>query len=112
QELIELKAKGKTILLSSHNMKSVEEICDRVVLIDQSKKILEGSVSQIREEHKDGTYAVRFQGNMLTLVNALWTSFELVDKKELSENRFEAYIKMRGDNDFQSLLQTLIGQIQ
>lgn len=112
QELMELKAQGKTILLSSHNMKSVEEICDRVVLIHQSKKILEGKVTEIREAHKNGTYGVRFQGNMLSLVNALWTGFELVDKKELSDNRYEAYIKMRGDNDFQSLLQTLIGQVK
>src|SRR3989338_7539448 len=37
-----MKAKGKTILISTHNMRSVEEICDRVALIHQSKKIMEG----------------------------------------------------------------------
>ena len=38
QELIEMRAKGKTIILSSHNMRSVEEICDRVALINHSRK--------------------------------------------------------------------------
>lgn len=112
QELIEMKAQGKTIMLSSHNMKSVEEICDRVALIHQSKKILEGRVSTIREERKNGNYAVRFSGSMIAFVNALWTGFELMDKEILGDNRFVAYVKMRGDNNFQDLLQNLLGQIQ
>ncbi len=112
QELMEMKAQGKTILLSSHNMKSVEEICDRVALIHQAKKILEGRVSEIREERKNGNYAVRFSGSMIAFVNALWTGFELMDKEILGDNRFVAYVKMRGDNNFQDLLQNLLGQIQ
>ncbi len=112
QELIEMKAQGKTILLSSHNMKSVEEICDRVALIHQSKKILEGRVSAIREERKTGNYAIRFSGSMIAFVNALWTGFELIDKEILGDNRFVAYVKMRGENNFQDLLQALLGQIQ
>lgn len=112
QELMEMKAQGKTILLSSHNMKSVEEICDRVALIHQAKKILEGRVSTIREERKNGNYAVRFSGSMIAFVNALWTGFELMDKEILGDNRFVAYVKMRGDNNFQDLLQNLLGQIQ
>lgn len=112
QELIEMKAQGKTIMLSSHNMKSVEEICDRVALIHQAKKILEGRVSTIREERKNGNYAVRFSGSMIAFVNALWTGFELMDKEILGDNRFVAYVKMRGDNNFQDLLQNLLGQIQ
>lgn len=111
-ELLAMKKSGKTIMLSSHNMKSVEEICDRVALIHQSKKILEGKVSKIREERKDGRFAVRFKGNMFTFANALWTGFELIDKEELGDNRFVAYINMRGESNFQDLLKTLLGQVE
>jgi ABC-2 type transport system ATP-binding protein len=111
-ELKEMKLKGKTIMLSSHNMKSVEEMCDRVALIHKSRKILEGSVSKIRDERKNGTYAIRFRGNMIAFVNTLWTGFELIDKEILSENRFLAYVKMRQENNFQDLLKTLVGQIE
>lgn len=111
-ELLGMKKAGKTIMLSSHNMKSVEEICDRVALIHQSKKILEGKVSSIREERKDGRFAVRFKGNMFTFANALWTGFELVDKEEVGENRFVAYVNMRGESNFQDLLKTLLGQVE
>ena len=111
-ELLAMKKEGKTIMLSSHNMKSVEEICDRVALIHQSKKILEGKVSAIREERKDGRFAVRFKGNMLTFANALWTGFELIGNEELGANRFVAYVNMRGESNFQDLLKTLLGQVE
>lgn len=111
-ELKSMKKAGKTILLSSHNMKSVEEICDRAALIHQSKKILEGSVLQLRDDRKDGRYAIKFKGNMLAFTHALWTGFELLEKEELAKDRFIAYVAMRGENNFQDLLKTLIGQIE
>jgi len=112
QELIEMRAKGKTIILSSHNMKSVEEICDRVALIHQSKKIMEGRISELQEERKVGLYAVKFRGNMIAFVNALWTGFEIEDKEILGNDRFIVRVRMRGDSSFDSLLQVLIGQVR
>jgi ABC-2 type transport system ATP-binding protein len=112
QELIEMRAKGKTIILSTHNMKSVEEICDRAALIDRSKKILEGRISEIQESRKTGEYAVKFRGSMIAFVNALWIGFELVDKEILGDDRFIARVKMRGENNFEDLLRTLLGQVK
>lgn len=110
--LKEMKDKGKTILLSTHNMKSVEEICDRAAIIHQSKKMCEGEVINLRDSIKKGHYALRFQGNMIAFVNALWTDFELIDKKELSSNRFEAIVAMRSSAEFEDLLKSLIGQVK
>jgi len=112
QELIEMKAAGKTIILSTHNMKSVEEICDRVALIHQAKKLAEGKVSELQAERKLGLFAVRFRGNMIAFVNALWTGFEIIDKTILGDDRFEVSLKMRGENSFDDLLKVLIGQVQ
>jgi ABC-2 type transport system ATP-binding protein len=112
QELIEMKAKGKTIILSTHNMKSVEEICDRAALIHEAKKIAEGSISELQEAKKAGIYAVKFRGNMIAFVNALWTGFEVVDKDILGDDRFVVRVKMRGDNSFEDLLKVLIGQVK
>jgi ABC-2 type transport system ATP-binding protein len=112
QELIEMRAKGKTIILSTHNMKSVEEICDRAALIDRSRKILEGRISEIQESRKTGEYAVKFRGSMISFVNALWTGFELIDKEILGDDRFVARVKMRGQNNFEDLLRTLLGQVK
>jgi ABC-2 type transport system ATP-binding protein len=112
QELLEMKAKGKTIILSTHNMKSVEEICDRAALIHQSKKIMEGRISEIQEARKTGEFAIKFRGSMIAFVTALWTSFELTDKEILGDDKFIARVKMRGDNSFEDLLKALIGQVK
>jgi ABC-2 type transport system ATP-binding protein len=112
QELIEMRAKGKTIVLSTHNMKSVEELCDKAVLIHEARKIADGKVATLRENQKSGEYAVKFTGNMISFVNALWTGFELVDKEILADDRFIAKLKMRGENTFEDLLKVLIGQVK
>jgi ABC-2 type transport system ATP-binding protein len=112
QELIEMRAKGKTIILSSHNMRSVEEICDRVALINHSRKIVEGRVSDLQDERKMGLYAVKFRGNMIAFVNALWTGFEIEDKDILGDDRFVVRVRMRGDSSFEDLLKVLMGQVK
>jgi ABC-2 type transport system ATP-binding protein len=111
-ELMNMKSKGKTILLSSHNMKSVEEICDRVALIHQSKKIVEGNVTELRKSRKDGSYALRFRGSILALVNGLWTGFELIDKEEVGKDYFVAYISLREGYSFHDLLKVAIQTVE
>lgn len=111
-ELKKLKEQGKTIILSTHNMRSVEEICDRAALIHNSQKIAEDSVWNLRDSQKSGEFSVRFSGNMIAFVNALWTDFELIDKKELGDNRFLAVVKMRGNNQINDLLNASMGQIK
>ena len=48
---------------------------------------------------------------MLGFVNALWTGFEIVDKEVLSDDRFIVRVSMRGENKFDDLLRTLVGQV-
>jgi ABC-2 type transport system ATP-binding protein len=111
RELREMKSAGKTILVSTHDMKSVEEICDRAVLIHQSRKIAEGKIVDLQESRKKGLYAVKFKGNMIAFVNALWTGFELIDQEALDDNRFIVHVKMRGESTFQDLLKVILGQV-
>ena len=56
QEILELKAAGHTIIFSTHNMSSVEEICDEIALIDRSEVVLSGNVKEVRERFKSNTY--------------------------------------------------------
>jgi len=59
-EILELRDKGSTIIFSTHNMESVEELCDHITLIDRSRSILEGSVNEIRKEWAANEYEVVF----------------------------------------------------
>ena len=60
-EILELRDKGATILFSTHNMASVEELCDNIMLINQGKKILEGRVSDIKQQYKQHKYDVVYK---------------------------------------------------
>lgn len=112
KELHLLKEKGTTIILSTHNMKSVEEICDFAYLMNNGKVITSGTISELQEAQKEGVYALRFSGNMIAFVNALWTNFELIDKEVIGENRYLVHVKMRGEAGFEELLQTVMGQVK
>ncbi|TVR40258.1 MAG: ATP-binding cassette domain-containing protein [Cryomorphaceae bacterium] len=80
-EILELKEKGTTIILSTHNMGSVEEICDHIALINKSRKVLSGPVGEVRNRYKENMFEVLLRGNMIGFANALWTDFEMVENQ-------------------------------
>lgn len=57
-QILKLKENGTTIILSTHRMESVEEMCDYVALINNSKKVLDGKVFDVREQFKENIFAV------------------------------------------------------
>ena len=62
---------GTTILLSTHDMSSVDELCDHVALIDNGIKILEGPVNTLRENARAGRIELKFRGNLISFTAAL-----------------------------------------
>jgi ABC-2 type transport system ATP-binding protein len=63
-EILFLRERGATIIFSTHNMESVEELCDNITLIDKAKTILEGSVDEIRSKWAANEYDLVFDGNV------------------------------------------------
>ncbi|HRY99827.1 MAG TPA: ATP-binding cassette domain-containing protein, partial [Bacteroidales bacterium] len=62
EEILRLKAEGSTILFSTHNMASVEELCDHIVLINKAQTILHGSVHDIKQAYKSNTFEADLLG--------------------------------------------------
>ena len=62
-EILELQQKGTTIIFSTHNMGSVEELCSHIALINKSHKILEGPINQVREKYANNTYKLSCRYN-------------------------------------------------
>ncbi len=106
-EILELRDKGATIIFSTHNMGSVEELCDNIALINKSEKILDGSVKDIRKQYKSNTYTITFKGNLIGFTNALWAGAELLDKKS-DEDVHTVTVKMLRQNKPNDLLQAVI----
>ncbi|TPN84679.1 ABC transporter ATP-binding protein [Aquimarina algicola] len=57
-EILQLREQGATIIFSTHRMESVEELCDHIALINKSKKILEGKVTNIKRQYKSNTFEI------------------------------------------------------
>ncbi|HHV00273.1 MAG TPA: ATP-binding cassette domain-containing protein [Bacteroidales bacterium] len=69
-EILFLRERGATIILSTHDMGSVEELCDNITLINKARTILEGSVEKIRNEWAGNEFEVVFSGEVNPLSNA------------------------------------------
>lgn len=74
-EIFKLAQKGTTIIFSTHRMEQVEEICDHIVLVNKGKKILDGTVKQVKEDFKEHIFKVGFDELPVEFTS---NSFEIV----------------------------------
>lgn len=111
-EILRLKENGTSIMLSTHNMNSVEEICDSIALINKSKLVVSGSLEDVKKQYDSDVYAIQFKGMMMAFANALWTGYELIDKEQLDENTAIAYIKMKNGNKINDLLKAIMPSVE
>ena len=80
-EILALRDKGATIIFSTHNMSSVEEVCDHITLIDKSRNILSGNVDEIRHKHGANIFEISYRGNEENLNGALAGICEIMESK-------------------------------
>lgn len=78
-EILALRDKGATIIFSTHNMSSVEEVCDHITLINQSKNILSGNVDEIRHRHGANIFEIDYRGEEQNILKALAGLCEIMD---------------------------------
>ena len=108
KEILELKEKGTTIIFSTHNMQSVEEICDYITLINKSEVILQGKVEEIKKQFSKNEFEIHFTGNMLSFTTALWTGFQLIKKEEIQKNEFKVTVAPIDNQSINDLLGSVI----
>jgi ABC-type uncharacterized transport system, ATPase component len=102
-EILELKAKGSTIIFSTHRMETVEDLCDHIALIDKSKKILEGSKKDVKATYRTNTFLVEHRGRF-TFPNG---EFELIDQKSLEEDFYRSTVRMKENMSPNQLIRNL-----
>jgi len=110
-ELLELRKNGSSIILSTHRMESVEELCTHISLMNHAKLILEGSVKDVRRQYKSNLYEIHFSGNTIGFTHALWTGFELIYLREEDGIQI-ARVKMLNQHTPNELLTALLPNVQ
>lgn len=91
-EILELKEHGCTIIFSTHRMETVEDLCDHIALINKSKKVLEGSKKQVKQNYRSNSYWVEHKGAF----SGVPGKFEVLEQKHIEDNYYRSVVKTEG----------------
>ncbi len=106
-EILQMRERGATIIFSTHNMSSVEELCNHITLINQSEVILQGEINEVRDRYRANKFRVHFKGEPEKLSRGLETGFELLQMDENGRGQ-EATIQVTRDGGSNELLKNLV----
>lgn len=107
KEILELKEQGATIILSTHNMESVEELCDNIALINKSHLVLSGGVDEIRRQYGNNHVELIYSGeNALAPVDGLFSVISDAD----DNGRHTAVLSLDHEGLGNEVLTAVIGQ--
>lgn len=82
REILALRDQGATVIFSTHNMSSVEELCDNITLINKSHNILTGSVADLRRRFSDNRYELGYEGDAATLISSIQNMVKVIEPLE------------------------------
>lgn len=103
-EILRLKDNGATVIFSTHNMASVEEICDNISLINQGRNILTGNVDELRREFTRGRYSLDFEGDARSLANAVDPLVSSISFSDAPYGRNRANVTLKPEAGLKQLI--------
>ncbi len=106
-EIIAQKDKGATVIFSTHNMASVEELCDHIALINNARVVLDGPVRDIKKTYKTNTFEVAFNSFNGRLESILPSAFRIIKEWNDHELRL-ANIQIPADTTPNNLISALL----
>lgn len=110
-EILDLKRKGTTIIFSTHNMASVEELCDHITLINKSRNILSGQIDEVRQSYGSNVFEVAFRGEPSAIEPQLNGKFELL-KIDTESSLPKAQVRLTSQAEANNLLKTLMPVVE
>ena len=111
-EILELKKNNTSIILSTHDMNSVEEICEDVAIINHSKKILQGSINEIKKNYEENLWTILYSGNQMNFTNAVWGGWDLMNHVSINENINKAEIKLLNDFTINKFIKGIVDHVE
>ncbi len=110
EEILAQKASGTTIIFSTHNMASVEELCDDIALIDHSRVVLAGSMTEIKQQYSTNTFRIGFNHCELSLGSILPERYSFKEEERSDNLRFATISLPEGTNS-NDLIRGLIDHV-
>ena len=107
-EILRMKEEGATIILSTHNMESVEELCDDIALINRAKLVVTGPTGQIREKYGSNQVEVLYRSSQPI---ATWSKYFTISKDEEYKHLRRAILDVNEGAGSQQILSELLGSV-
>ena len=112
KEILDLKKAKSTIILSTHNMNSVEEICDEAAIINKSKKILDGKINELKNEYSTNRWKICYVGNKMSFTNAVWGGWKLESHYSLDNGTHVAEIELLEQLKISDFVKGIVGHVE
>ena len=112
REILRLKEEGTTIIFSTHNMSSVEELCDDIVLINRSQKILEGNIHEIKNRFRKHLFEVEYNTEENKDLSDIQTDLFQVMQTEPVFNHWKSCLQLQPQASANHLLEALLPHVQ
>ena len=107
-EIMQLRERGSSIIFSTHRMESVEELCDHIALINKSRKILDGTKREIKDQHRSNTFIVEHKGPLHSVAGDL----EVLEVRQLEDNVYQSILRAPLNSTPNYLLQRLLPLVE
>ena len=111
-EILRLRDGGATIIFSTHNMSSVEELCDHITLINRSRNILSGEVNEIRHRHGNNIFQVDFRGDRTSLIKVLDGRAVVMDGAEDDSIYESVKLHVPTDEEVRGVIELINSQVE
>ena len=108
KNLLRLKEEGKTIIFSTHRLESVDELCDHLAMINNSKKILDGNTDEIKMNAKSDTYILKHDKK----IESNDQLFHVISQNKLSRNVYESELSLKKGKSYRNMFSEISKEIE
>ncbi len=108
KNLLRLKEEGKTIIFSTHRLESVDELCDHLAMINNSKKILDGNTDEIKMNAKSDTYILKHDKK----IESNDQLFDVISQNKLSRNVYVSELSLKKGKSYRNMFSEISKDIE
>lgn len=108
KNLLRLKEEGKTIIFSTHRLESVDELCDHLAMINNSKKILDGNTDEIKMNAKSDTYIIKHDKK----IKSNDQLFDVISQNKLSRNVYESELSLKKGKSYRNMFSEISKDVE
>ena len=108
KNLLRLKEEGKTIIFSTHRLESVDELCDHLAMINNSRKILDGNTDEIKMNAKSDTYILKHDKK----IKSKDQLFDVISQNKLSRNVYESELSLKKGKSYRNMFSEISKDIE